>query len=375
MVSIEQCVEALSKISRAKTAPYYEVRVARYIASELDRMGVAWEVDEVGDILATYEGTDAAGKSPVALVAHMDHPAFEIIDVEGKMGRLLGNVRAECFNSPVRVLVYPAVPHSDSKRGVPGVIVRARVSEGETIFDLHLEGDCPPLPAFGVWDFPDIKMDGDIAYLRAADDLVGCAAILLALEGAKKRQLAAKIIGVFTRAEEINFLGAIHVAASGRLPKDSIIISLEASKTIPGAEMGAGPVIRVGDRRHTFDDAAEGLLRMASEELRKENDKLLVQRQLMSGGSCEGSLFTVEGYRSTAIALPLGNYHNMTSEMTLGPEYISVSDMATEVELLLKAAELNMEDCRKSEREQLVAGTEKQLEKLRELSYDVWQDD
>jgi len=373
LVSIDRCMDELAAMSKRKTGPYYESRVAAHVASELNLMGIDWEIDEVGNILARYDGPESAGKTPVALVAHMDHPAFEIVDPQGKQGRLLGNVNPEYFASPIRVLAYPAVPKSpiESEVGCPGVITGCRKVGGETLLDLHLEGDCPPLPAFGVWDFPDMDIRGDIVHLRAADDPVGCAVILTVLAEAKQRQTSAKIVGVFTRAEEINFLGSIHIAETVGLPKDAVVVSLETSKAIPGAEIGAGPVIRTGDRRHSFDDDAESLLRVAAAQLQKEDSAFRSQRQLMNGGTCEGSLYVISGYRTTAMALPLGNYHNMSPETILSPEYISVSDMAAEVEILLRASELNLDDCRKFEREQLLHGTEPELEKLRRLSYET----
>ena len=63
----------------------------------------------------------------------------------------------------------------------------------------------------------------------------------------------------------------------------------------------------------------------------------------MSGGTCEATVFSLSGYRATGLAFPLGNYHNVTPEQTLEPEYIHRRDFGTAVELLLALAEASVE--------------------------------
>jgi endoglucanase len=122
------------------------------------------------------------------------------------------------------------------------------------------------------------------------------------------------------------------------------VVSLETSKTLPGAEIGGGPVIRVGDKSRTFDGDAESILQAARDAMQKEHPETKVQRQLMSGGNCEAIVFVLSGYRTTAMAIPLGNYHNVGPEMTIEPEYIHLGDFAGQVELLTRAAELTTTD-------------------------------
>ena len=108
----------------------------------------------------------------------------------------------------------------------------------------------------------------------------------------------------------MGLVGARLLAESGSLPQDTLIVSVESSRVLPGAEQGGGPVIRVGDAAMTFDADAEAALVRARESLRAGDSGVQVQRQLMSGGVCEASAFAHYGYRTTGIAFPLGNYHN-----------------------------------------------------------------
>ena len=338
----ERCIRALSDISAFPTASFYEARVAAYIMGELERLRLPFEQDECGNIIASYGDSS---QKPLAIVSHTDHPGFEVVD--STHGRLLGHVKRECFEKPVGVLVFPALPPGHASRlegGIAGRITGVQGSGDEgLLFDLELES-APPEDSFGVWDLPPFELKGDLAYMRAIDDVVGCAAILLALEEMIVRKSPCRCLGVFTRAEEAGFIGAVPLAQEKIIPQDAVVVSLEASKALPGAEIGSGPVIRVGDFERTFDERAESILRAAWQSMKKENPEVKVQRRLMSGGRCEAGVFMLEGYLTTAMALPLGNYHNMGEDMTIQPEYIHLDDLATCVELLVRAAELTDTD-------------------------------
>ena len=193
-----------------------------------------------------------------------------------------------------------------------------------------------PMPV--VFDLPDFHFDGELVHMRAVDDLGGCAGILAALNLLASEEGAGDLYGVFTRAEEVGLIGARLLAEEGRLPPDTLVVSLEASRTLPGAEIGGGPVIRVGDASFTFDAEAEGVLVKAREDLAEERSDFKAPRQLMSGGTCEASAFRYYGYRTTGVAFPLGNYHNSAPDEAVAAEYIHIDDFVGGVELIVRAA-------------------------------------
>ena len=127
------------------------------------------------------------------------------------------------------------------------------------------------------------------------------------------------------------------LAEEGLLPAGSLVVSLEASRTLPGAAIGEGPVIRVGDASFTFDAEAEGVLLKAREQLSEGKPGFQAQRQLMSGGTCEASAFRYHGYRTTGIAFPLGNYHNGAPDGGVEAEYIHIDDLVGGLDLILEA--------------------------------------
>jgi hypothetical protein len=108
---------------------------------------------------------------------------------------------------------------------------------------------------FGMWDLPAFLLQGDSIHSRACDDLIGCAAIVATVRDLVVARAPASVYGVFTRAEEVGFIGAIQLAKSKQLPQDVTVVSLETSAELPPAKIGAGPIVRVGDRTSVFDPA------------------------------------------------------------------------------------------------------------------------
>jgi len=76
----------------------------------------------------------------------------------------------------------------------------------------------------------------------------------------------------------------------------------------------------------------------ARETLQSRPEGFNVQRQLMSGGTCEASAFALYGYRTTGIAFPLGNYHNGAPDDRIEAEYIHIDDFMGGIELMLEAS-------------------------------------
>ncbi len=341
-------LDTLRRVVSPPTASFHEEQVGAVIAALLREWGLPYTVDRFGNILARYEHGPAA--RPLALMAHTDHPAFELIAPAGDpayptatwTARLLGGVGIEYFQQPVGVTVLAG---NDPAAPVAGTVRGGIVGDGPRDIRLYIElaAAAPVGPGdFGIWALPDFELHDGFIHARAIDDLAGCAAALLTLWKLHQEGADAHVYGVFTRAEEVGLIGAELVFAHALLPPETLVVSLEASRTLPGAAQGEGPVIRVGDRATTFNDEAEWLLRQAAARVQAAAPPgaVKVQRQLMSGGRCEASTAQRHGYATTGLAFPLGNYHNMGDNATLQPENISEQDFLTAVDLLQEAARL-----------------------------------
>ncbi len=319
---------------------FYESGVAATVESILNDLGLERRKDSFGNIIAKLAGSDST-VAPMAIVAHMDHPGFEITGRQGNefIATALGGVPPTSFAEgvPLQVLL------PDGSRA-PAVTTGRHGEEAERQVRLKLanaqDASSVEPPAAAVFDLVDFELDGNLIWMRAADDLAGCGAALAALarlaSGDKRPQ--GDIYCLFTRAEEVGLVGARLAAEAGVLPPETLIISAESSRTLPGAEQGGGPVIRVGDAGFTFNADAESVLTRAREALQERQPDFKVQRQLMSGGVCEASAFALYGYQTTGIAFPLGNYHNAAAKGKIEAEYINVEDYLGGVALMEEAA-------------------------------------
>ena len=347
----EYALRSLAALGRLPAVSYYEHRGADYVKSVCEEAGLAVRVDRWGNVLATRPGadTDAPG---LAFVAHLDHPGFEAVSYDGGylLCRALGGVPPGALRSGTAVqLITDDDPGGTSPfRRIRGTVI-AGVPVSEDAHDtptrdravlVDAEERVENLPCGVVFDLPDFDLDGSMIRMRALDDLAGCAAVLALLRASTEFETPGAVHGLFTRAEEVGLVGA----RSGRsrwicCPKTPIVISVESSRTLPGAEIGRGPVIRVGDARTTFDADAEAYLATARDRLASAGE-FRSQRQLMSGGVCEATAFSAFGYRTTGMAFPLANYHNGSPDGSVAAESIALADFAGGVSLLAEAARL-----------------------------------
>lgn len=344
-------LEILSDLGKYTATSYWEDGTAGYLAERAKAAGLDVSIDEWGNVLATKPGGDPTTPG-IAFVAHTDHPGYEVVEQDGEKLTLkaLGGVGACAGMSGTPVLVISSdgdrlratVTGSDDPKDD---YARSRRAEGwlatQTVYaTLDTEVDLGDLPLPVIPDLPDFEIDDGIISMRAVDDLAGCAAILSALESIVDEPTNGNVHGLFTRAEEVGLLGAILVAESELLPKTTIIVSVETSSVLPGAEIGQGVVIRTGDRVATFDYEAEAYLGAAVDRIKSGNPDFQIQRQLMSAGGCEASAFKAFGYKVTGTAFPLGAWHNRGDNGVV-PEFISQEDFAGGAMLIAEAAKLS----------------------------------
>lgn len=334
---IDTTLATVERIASAPTAPFHEFRAMRAIAAELAALDVATETDAYGQLHARVQRGHAVRS--MALLAHTDHPAFDVISADGNEGRarILGGFYARLFAREVNVLVC------DDGDAAPFTAVLDDYV-GEPDLPNNSLGHCRirakrPLRV-GQWaalDLPAFEARGDELHLRAADDLALAAVVVLALAALRDDPRPHDMHAVFTRGEETGLYGARLVAEDGLLPKDAIVVSLEASRALATARPGAGVVVRPGDVYNTFSNDGERFLRVARERLAEAG--IPTQRALLTGGTCESSAFVRMGWSTTAIALPNVNYHNQTEEHDrFVPEIVRLSDLRGAVALLVEGA-------------------------------------
>lgn len=265
------------------TAPFHEARVRQAIRGLLaGRPRVHLREDDFGNLIAHYRGPGAPARARWAFSAHMDHPGW-VRTPEGEW-RFLGGVEQA---------------YLEANRGM-----------------MRDFGN------FAMWDLPAFEVRNGQIHSRACDDLIGCAAIVATLQELDRLGSPVECYGFFTRAEEVGFVGALKLARSGWVAEAGLtVVSLETSAERPPAKMGAGPILRVGDKTSVFDQAASAELQQIAAQA-----GITAQRCLMAGGTCEGTAFQLSGVRTAALCIALGNYHNRAESPRIEPEYVSIDD-------------------------------------------------
>ncbi len=301
----ENILSLFREILSIPTAPFHEYHVARHIREHLSRLpDVSLEQDSFGNLLALYRRGDH--RPALAFGAHMDHPGW-VRNPNPEIGETI------MTTAPVFL------------GGVP--------EERLNRCDVEWFGE------FGMWDLPPFDLRDGHIHARVCDDLIGCAAILAMFEDLSAQEIDASVYGIFTRAEEVGFVGAQKLAQSWPLSADVCFVSIETSAPRGGAVMGNGPVIRVGDRLSVFRDDVTGILIEAAKSARIDH-----QRALLDGGSCEATAMNLHGISAAGISVMLGNYHNCAPDGGIAPEYVALTDVEGLIALLIAAAERSSAD-------------------------------
>lgn len=309
----------LQDVLRLPTAPCHETHVAAYVRSFAATHGLAVRADRFGNLLVTNR---ARGRVQLAVTAHMDHPGVVVESVRGcaavvrVRGGLCGGVVPQLQRATF--CFFPA-----GEAMVRGRVVRVGDVATKT-YHVRLER-AVPRGTFGMLDLPPVRRVRDRIHARAIDNIANCAVVLDWLRA--QRTARQRVLGVFTRAEEIGFVGAAALVRGKGLPRGVPVVVLEASSA-PGGKVaiGGGPVLRVGDKFSTFDPRMDLWLRAAADALAARPGGFAYQRALMAGGTTEASLYRLEGYLVGSLILPLGNYHNRGPRTRPAPEVISWRD-------------------------------------------------
>lgn len=349
-------LQLLKEILQQPSAPFREQHVVHYISMHLKNAGVPFFLDPAGNLILGV-GSRQEYKSllrknlnePVRVfIAHMDHPGFHGVRWSSR-----NRLEIKWYGgSPVKHLNGAKVWLANSE-GIlsEGKLGKIKLLESRLAIDtaeVRLNNiDFTPnthkaKSLFGGFAFRShYWISGRRLYTRAADDLVGVFTIVsTAIDIFKNKKINQSFLGILTRAEEVGFVGAVRHLQMGWLNSSArpvVCVSLEASRTLPSAEIGKGPVVRLGDRRTTFDSGHLQILNQLAEKILPGCH----QRRIMDGGSCEATATTAWGLPTIGITLPLGNYHNQCYEGGMdcqrpegpAPEFVHLNDIDGELKL------------------------------------------
>jgi len=319
------------------TSPFHEQAVAEWVKRfAAGKLGLPTTSDRWGNLTIRYPGRRT--KRPLVFTAHMDHPGFAARRMrrDGLLeGLWMGSV-------PDAVFPGARVRFFSGGRWVKGRVKSVAPRKGLRVARpavFSVSGPVAP-GSVGMWDFPDARLAGNRLVARGCDDVAGVASLIALLDDAVRKKLRTGFQVLLTRAEEAGFIGAIAAARERLLPGNAVIVTVENSKALPGARIGEGPVIRVGDLVATFTPRLTAFLTRAAQELASRDKSFRYQRRLMDGGICESSAFMEYGYEAGGVCFPLGNYHNVAPDRrSLRAEYVNARDFDNLVALFLAVVE------------------------------------
>lgn len=338
-------------------------RIEAWVAERADRLVLSR--DRIGNLtIARHDYLEACargvktGIKPLLITAHLDHPAFVVtgMRVVGK-GRAAGVELDLEFrggvNDPYFVGSALEVFDRVGERSCDARIVSLDAKTDpvtkpfKTVVARLARATDAAVVATGSiarWKFPKAEVKDGLAHTHACDDLAALAAALVAFDDISRDAACAHVALLFTRSEEIGFIGAIGAAREGSMPKGVRLLCLENSRSFPhDSPIGAGPIVRVGDRLSVFTPELTNRVGDLAAAYAKDHVSFRFQRKLMPGGACEATAFASFGLASTCVCLPLGNYHNMQdidgvaagrAKARVGREFISTNDFHWLVELL-----------------------------------------
>jgi putative aminopeptidase FrvX len=350
----------LLELSQIPTATGREQRVVSWIERWVaERDDLVIDADTHGNLVVRAREPWGDGR-PIYITAHLDHPAF-VVDRVLAPGTVQlefrGGVMDEYFEEA------DIVVHTRGDERLHARVVRKLEGEqaGLKLFEAELDAESGAVSVgdVGTWKLPEPEVVDGVLHTNVCDDLAAAAAALSAfdvLRGLDGDRHDVRLL--FTRAEEIGFIGAIGACKDKTMPMDARVIALENSRAFADSPIGGGPIVRVGDRMSVFspsltsaiakraEDVSGGSAHVLSVQKQGDAPEWKWQRKLMAGGACEASVFCAYGYEATCLCLPLGNYHNMgdldavqaetnTTRPRVGREYISLSDYRGLVDLLV----------------------------------------
>ncbi len=344
--------KTLREVTALPTAAGCEGRVIRYIEAWMKTIAsrATLSRDVYGNLhIHRSDASANAAHPPLYLTAHLDHPAFVVREVKDSRCIVLefrGGVNDPYFDR-ANIEVIDAKGRAHRARIT---VLDATAKPFKTVAaTLTRRASSVAAGDVARWLLPKPRIARGTFYTHACDDLAAVAAAMCAFEESLGNAALSNMRLLFTRSEEIGFIGTLGVARDGLVPKDSRLVCLENSRSFPhDSPMGAGPIVRVGDRITVFSPALTNRISHIASDVAKEDPSFKFQRKLMPGGACEASAFANYGFLSTCLCLPLGNYHNMQDidavaagkrPARVGSEHIALSDYHGLIRLIAEIAQ------------------------------------
>lgn len=281
---------------------------------------------------------------PILVSAHMDHPLFITQSRnEAIPFGLLSTAQIEASLGSTEWSI-PVFLHSSSGDSIGSAELVKTTGQEHAKIRASFK---VPKNSHVMWKLP-FGYDENAVSLIAADNLINCAICLASLEEVLSTNAEYDITFMFGAIEEVKQLSATGVVLEGvpgrgRITPDWIIFVLEVGPAVmkdallsacdkyglPRPEENGGPALRISDdwtlhgQENSGFNLAEHVLLRSVKQLGRP------YQHSISGGMCDGSVFTSFGVSSNIAGIALVNpfRHNFASSDFPVHEQVKVSDV------------------------------------------------
>ena len=344
MIFLPIDINLIKTLSEAFGPSGFEDNVRRIVTEELSRIGIPYEVDGVGNIIARkIEDED---KPTIILDAHIDEVGFLItyIDKNGFLRfEIIGGIDERILPSQrviirgnkgfIRGIIGAKAPHllrrEEREKTIPyrSLFIDIGAASREEALEMGIEEGAP-----ATFD-TKFTRQGNRILGKAFDDRLGTYLIIEILRTADKVPI--NIIGVFSTQEEVGLRGAKVVAY--KLKADyALALESTAAADTPGTPehetstcLGKGPAITIADRATI---SSPSLVRKLVEIAKANNIPYQFKGRMVGGTDAAMYRYSAWGIPSTTISIPARYIHSSLA-------VADISDIENALRLIAKFME------------------------------------
>lgn len=337
--------QLLKKILDASGISGYEKEIALIMKSELGKACDSVDIDNFGNVIARK----GKGKKKIMLCAHMDEIGLLVkhitkegyihfIKVGGIDDRILPGQRViiKSKTGDVTGVIGSKAPHLQKEEEKNKVI-----KHNDMFIDIGAKTREDALKRVAIADQVIFEpnsgvLHGKLYYGKAADDRIGCYAIIKAMEKISKPD--AEVYAVATTQEEVGLKGA-RTSSFKVAPDFAIVIDTTIAGDTPGIKetesslkLGDGVCVTIMEASGRGVIVDEKIKDMFIEAAKK--NKIKYQIDVLEGGMTDGAMIYMnrEGVRTGVLSIPTRYIHSPTA-------VFSMDDVDTAIELAVKVIE------------------------------------
>lgn len=336
-------LDLLKELSESFGPSGYEDEVREIIMRELEKQGIRYSVDGVGNVIAMSINNES--KKTVLLDAHIDEVGLLITNIT-KNGflffEILGGIDerilpSQCIkirgnNGYVYGVIGSKPPHllvpEEKNKTVPyrKLFIDVGASSKDEVYNMGIEEGAPAV------FYTKFVVQGNRVLGKAFDDRVGA---FVLLETLKLVSSKANIIAVFSVQEEVGIRGA-KVASESIKADYMIAIEGTAAGDMPGVPeqetstiLGYGPAITIADRATL---SSRFLVRKFIEIAKGERIPYQFKGRMVGGTDASAFRYSRWAIPSITISVPSRYIHSSCSVSDIG-------DITNTISLICKAVE------------------------------------